>query len=137
MVSDKAVRQGLYQKLNVSAVTTQLGSGSASLFHGEAPADATYPLIIFYKQSGTPRLALGGQAFKSALWLVKAIDRSGSSSKAEDIDKAVNDALDFKVLSVTGARNLFLARESDVDYSEIDEGQQYRHHGALYRAIVE
>lgn len=137
MVSTKAVRQAIYQKLNVASVTSLLASGSASLSHAVAPATAGYPFVIFQKQSGTPTGRFGGQAMKSDLWLVKAVDRNTTSSRAEDIDKAINDVLDFQTLTVTGGSNPYLARESDVDYLETEGDQQYRHHGALYRLVTQ
>lgn len=137
MVSNKAVRVGLYLKLNVASVTSLLASGSASIHHAVAPATASYPLIVFFKQSGSPVGAFGEQAYKSDLWTVKAIDRSTSASRAEDIDAAVNAVLDYQTLTVTGGSNLDLRRVSDVDYLESEGDQQYRHVGAMYRVAVE
>ena len=45
MVSNKAVRQALYQKLNVAAVTTPLANGSASLHHAMAPSSGLMPFL--------------------------------------------------------------------------------------------
>ena len=74
---------------------------------------------------------------KSDLWLVKAIDRSTSSSRAEDIDAAINAVLDYKELTVAGGTNPYLARSSDIDYLESEGDQTYRHHGALYRVVTQ
>ena len=136
MVSDKAIRQGLYQALNVAAVTGSLAEGSASLRHAVAPPTGLFPFVIFNKVSGTPTRRFGGNAFDSQIWLVKAVARDTSSSAAEDIAKAIDDLLDFGTITVSGATLLFLARESDVDYAETDGDQTYRHHGALYRVAI-
>jgi hypothetical protein len=133
MVSTKAVRQALYQKLNVASVTSLLANGSASIHHGVAPLTAAYPLLIFNKQSGVTTNRMGGEAFKNTLWLVKGVARATSSSTAEDIDKAVNDLLHFGALTITGADDMYLARESDVEYVETSGDTQYRHVGGLYR----
>jgi hypothetical protein len=115
VVSDTAVRQAIYTKLNVSAVTSLLGSGSAS-------------------QSGvTDNLAMGGTHMSNQLWLVKGVTRAPSASLAEQIDKAVFDLLHFKALTITGADDLMLSRESDVNYSEIDGDTKFWHVGGLYR----
>ena len=135
-LSNKAVRQSLYTALNVSAVTTLLGSGSASLVHGIAPPSATYPLCVFTKQSDTSALRMGGNAMDSQLWLVKGIVRSTSPSVAEDIDAAVRTLLDFGTLTITGGTNLFCARTSGVAYSEADGDQVFQHVGGLYRVTV-
>lgn len=137
MVNNKAVRQSIYVKLNVSAVTTLLGSGSASLVHGVAPPTAAYPLCVFHKQSGVTTNRFGGEAFKNHLWLVKGVAKAGSSSAAEDIDKAANDLLHFGDLTITGADDMYLARESDIEYVETDGDIQYRHVGGLYRLCVQ
>lgn len=137
MVNTKAVRVAIYQRLNVASVTSLLGSGSASLAHEVAQPTAAYPLCVFHKQAGTVTdLAMSGDAFKDHVWLVKGIakgDPGTSASPAEDIDKAVNDLLHYGDLTISGASDLFLARESDVEYTETDGDVQYRHVGGLYR----
>ena len=136
MVNGKAVRQSIYEKLNVAAVTNQLGSGSASLVHAVAPPSATYPLCLFHQQSDRSVLRFGGNAMDEQIWMVKGITRATSPSVAEDIDKAVRDLLDFGTLTISGASNLFSARISGIDYAETDGDQTYRHHGSLYRVTV-
>jgi hypothetical protein len=134
VVSDTAVRQALYQKLNVASVTNLLGSGSASLVHAEAPPTAAFPLCMFHKQSGiTDNLAFGGTHMNNHLWLVKGVTRAPSASLAEQIDKAAYDVLHFKALTITGGDDLFLSRESDVNYSELDGDTKFWHVGGLYR----
>jgi len=133
MVSNKAVRQAIYQKLNTSSVTSLLANGSASLYHGVAPQNAAYPLLVFNKQAGTQINRMGGEAYRDAVWLIKAIARATSSSAAEDIDKAVFDLLNFGTLSITGANTMLVARESDVEFVETSGDTQYRHVGGLYR----
>lgn len=138
MVSDKAVRQALYVKLNVSAVTSQLGSGSASLVHGSAPPTAAYPLCVFNKQSGVnDHRVFGGDDARNTLWLVKGVARATSASVAEDIDKAVNDLLHFGDLTITAADDMYLARESDINYSETSGDQTFWHVGGLYRLVYQ
>lgn len=137
MVSSKVTRGGIYQKLNTSSVTSLLAAGSASLYHAVAPPDAAFPFIVYNKQSGVSRWRFGGNAMDSHVWMVKAVDRNSKSGVAEDIAKAVADVLDFKVLSLANGTNLFTARESDLDYEETLGDQQYRHHGALYRVVVQ
>jgi hypothetical protein len=136
VVSDKQVRIGLYTKLNTSSVTSLLASGSASIFHEVARPGAASPYLVFSKVSGVPLLRFGGNAMDNQIWLVKAVDRSESSSRAEDIAQAADTLLDFGTLTVSGAVNLATLRESDVDYLEVDGDQTYRHHGARYRIYI-
>lgn len=138
MVSTKLVRQALYQRLNVSGVTSLLASGSASLYHGVAPQNAAYPLLVFNKQSGINDLKVfGGDDARNTLWLVKGIARATSSSAAEDIDAAANTRLHFGALSIAGADDMYLARESDVEFVETFGDTQYRHVGGLYRLVYQ
>lgn len=134
MVSDTAVRQAIYQRLNVASVTGLLGAGSASLVHGVAHPTATYPLCLFNKQAGTTtELAMGGSHMTDHIWLVKGVVRATSASVAESIDKAAFDRLHFGSLSITGGDDLFLARESDVNYPETSGDTVFWHVGGLYR----
>lgn len=140
MVSSKNVRVGLYNRLNVASVTSLLANGSASLYHAVAPPGSAFPYIVFSKISSVSRKAMGTNAFDSQLWMVKAVswgeDRP-NASPAEDIAKAISDRLDFATLTITGGTNLYLARESDLDFAEVDDDQVYSHHGSRYRVIVE
>ena len=138
MVNTKAVRQAIYERLNVSAVTSLLGAGSSSLVHGVARSTAAYPICVFQQQSGvTDSLTFGGDHMDNDLWLVKGVARATSSSAAEDIDKAANDLLHFGDLTITGADDMYLARESDVEYVETVGDVQYRHVGGLYRLMYQ
>lgn len=137
MVNTKAVRQAIYERLNTAAVTGLLANGSASIFHAVAPPTGNFPLLIFSKQSGTMVDRSGGDAFKDGLWLVKGVARAASSSAAEDIDKAAHDRLQFHKLSITGADTMFLARQSDVEYTETSGDTQFRHVGGLYRLVTQ
>lgn len=139
-VSDKAIRQGLYQKLNVASLTGLLSSGSASIFHANASQHATYPLVIFQKQSGIPIRSLTGSQMNNQIWVVKGVSRAdevpGSPSQAEEIAQAIDDLLDGKSLSISGGLSLFLMRDGDLDFPEIAGDEAYHHHGHLYRLIT-
>jgi hypothetical protein len=136
MVSDTVVRQAIYTRLNVAGITTLLGSGSAGIRHGVAPSDVAYPLLIFNKQAGTTTNRMGGEAFKAHVWLVKGVSQV-SAGAAEAIDKAANDLLHFGDLTITGADDMYLSRESDVNYAEFQGDTTFWHVGGLYRLIVQ
>lgn len=133
MVTNKVVRQALYQKLNVTSVTSLLANGSASIHHAVAPPTGAYPLLVFSKSSGTQVQRFGGEAYKTTLWLVKGVAFGKSASVAEDIDKAVFDLLNFSTLTITGASVMHMARESDVEFPETQGDDIYHHVGGLYR----
>lgn len=137
MVSAKAVRQALYTKLNVASVTGGLASGSASLINSVASTNAGYPMVVYFQVSGTPTHQFGGDHFDSQRWEIRAIAKGNSSSAAEDIAKAIADALDFENLTITGADHMYMAREEDVVFSEVVQGDTYRHHGFYVRVTFQ
>lgn len=137
MVSEKAVRQALYQTLNVASVTSQLGSGSASLVDEQAPPTSLYPLCVFWKASGVAMDAFGKEAFRDQLWGVKGVVKAKSASVAEDIDKAAYDLLNFVAITVSGAVAVRPVRESDISFSESEGDEVWKHRGGLYRLKVQ
>lgn len=137
MVSDKAVRQAIYKALNVKAVTDLLANGSASIIHSVAPAGAGYPMIIFNQQAGQAHHQFTGSRYDEQTWMIKSVVQGGSSSAAEDIAAAVDAALDWKLPSIEGAETMHLTADSKLSYSEIVDGEQYRHHVALYRLVLQ
>ena len=130
------IRSALYAKLSsTSAITSQLSSSDA-IYHGQAPAQAKYPYLIFHKQAGTKIHAFGSTAFKRETWLVKAVDRNTTSNLAEAIGEACDAVLDGGSLTVSGKTLADLRHVGDVDYLENSGDQQFRHHGAAYRISV-
>jgi hypothetical protein len=137
MVSNKAIRQAIYQKLNTASVTNLLSGGSAGINHAVAGPTAAYPLLVFSKSSGTQVNAFRDEAYKTTLWLIKGIARGKSASAAEDIDKAVFDLLDHGTLTIAGAVKLAVYRESDVEFAETQGDEIYHHCGGLYRVAYQ
>lgn len=132
-----AIRTAIYTQLAGTSAVTALLSSPTAIYHRVAPADAQAPFVIFTKQAGTPRWAMAGDPLDTDLWLIKGVCTGGSSSAAESIAAAVDDAINDALLSITGRNLLFLRRESDVDYGEADGGEQWHHVGALYRLTTE
>jgi hypothetical protein len=143
--ASKAVRQALYEALNVEALTSSdpskklLANGSASIFYSTAPSGSAFPYIIFFKQSGVSNsrtYSAFGRPADSQLWTVKGVVRGPKSSPAENIDAAVREILDDATLTITGGETFDVSRASDLDYTELDGDTQYRHHGGIYRVVV-
>lgn len=137
-----ATRRAIYGKLaGDSTLTSLLGAPatgfSQNVYYQQAPAGATYPLVIFSKQSGTPTYTskTGTAAFDDEVWLVKGIDRSGTADTADAIASRLDALLTDGTLSISGRSQMYLRRESDMDYAETAEGQVYRHAGSLYRLV--
>lgn len=133
-LSSKTLRTAIYGKLTATrAITTLI---SRRVYHAIAPDEAGYPLVIFHKQSGTPVDTFGERAWINQVWLVKAVDRASSSTAAEDTQAAIIDTLTDDTLTVAGGTIFDLRYLSDIDYIEVENGVQYRHHGALFRVVV-
>lgn len=131
------LRSALHAKLSGYAPLTALVG--TRIYHQSAPQSATYPLVVFHRQSGRAHQFFGGDPVQNDLWTVKAIDgpsgskTSGSAATTEPIADAIDDCLDGA--SITAS--LSILRESDVDYAEVDDGSIYRHLGAMYRIFAE
>lgn len=136
------VRRALYGKLAGDTTLnnllgTPVSGYSKAIYHQQAPAGAAYPLIVFQKQAGNPTEAFGlPSAFENDVWLVKAIDKNSSADTAEAVQARIAVLLNDAALTISGSSLLYLRRQSDVEYPEVDEGVRYAHAGALYRLVT-
>lgn len=92
---------------------------------------------MFTKQAGTPSYALTARLMDNDIYLVKAIDRSDTADVADNIASRLDALLTDGAISISGRTQLYLRRESDVDYSEVVDGVTYRHAGSLFRLIYD
>lgn len=141
-----APRRALYGKLaGDTTLNNLLGTPadgySKSIYYQRAPSGADFPYVVFSKAAGTPRYTLGSRAYDNDVWLVKAVDRSDDTADTADpvdnIAARLDALLTDGTLSISGRTQLFLRRESDVEYPEVVDGTLYRHAGAYYRFIYQ
>lgn len=137
-----ATRRAIYGKMvGDSTLTGMLGAPAAgysqNVYYQQAPDGAKFPYIIFSKQAGTPTYTFqtGQAAFDAEVWLVKGVDLATSADTVDAIAARLDALLTDGALSISGRSQMYLRRESDVDYSEEDKGQLYRHAGALFRLV--
>lgn len=134
-----ATRRALYGRLAGDTTLNNLlgtpASGySKAIYHQQAPQGAAFPFVVFSKSSGQPTEAFGDpDAMDTDVWLIKAVDRNTSADAAEAAAERVKVLLNDATLSISGATLLYLRRQSDVEYAEVNEGVQYAHVGSLYR----
>jgi len=152
----REVRRALYGKLagdtilnGGGTVVSMLGGTVAgygkSIYHDSAPSAAQFPFIVMNKQVGTPTYAFGdlqatagtAAVFDSDIWMIKAVDNLATADRAEQISARVQALLNDGSLSISGARQLYLRRESDLEYEEVVDGVTYHHVGSLYRLIYD
>jgi hypothetical protein len=109
-----------------------------SIYHNQAPQTAKFPLVVFSKSSGNPTETFGEpSAYETDVWLIKAVDEAESGDVAEAVAERIKNLLNDAPLSISGASLMYLRRETDVEYVELVESQQYFHVGAQYRLIFE
>ena len=137
-----AVRRAIYGKMSGdSTLTAMLGTAAPgytkSIYYQQAPEKAGFPYVIFSKQSSVPRYALASKMMDNDLWLIKAVDRSDTADTADNIASRLDALLTDASLSISGKTQLYLRRESDVDYPENADGVVYHHAGSLFRLIYE
>lgn len=141
-----SIRRALYGRMTGdSTLTGLLGTAAPgytqNIYYQLAPEGAGYPFIVFNRQASTPRYTLAERAFDNDVWLVKAIDRNTDTRSSADQVEAVAARLDALLtdgaLSISGHTQLYLRRESDIDYAEVDGDVIYRHAGSNFRLIYD
>lgn len=137
------VRRSLYGRLaGDTTLSNLLGTAAPgytkSIYDGEAPAGANYPLIILNLQSDVPTEAMQDpNALENHVWLIKGVDRSTSADTAEAIAARIKTLLNDAALSISGGTHLYLRKQAGVQYSEVTDGVSFKHRGALYRLVYE
>jgi hypothetical protein len=111
-----------------------------SIYHDVAPGGARPPYVIFSKTSGTPQYTfmLDKPQMDDELWLIKGVVQDTDSDAADriatELDALFTDIGGSTVgLSISGQTALYMRRETDVEYSEVVNGDMYFHAGAQYR----
>lgn len=136
-----ATRRALYGKLSGDTTLNNLlgapASGYAkSIYHQQAPETAHFPFVVFSKSSGVPTDTFHVPGvMQNDVWMVKAVDHATSADTAEAAAARITTLLNDATLSISGGTLLYLRRESDVDYSEVTDGERYAHVGSLYRLV--
>lgn len=128
----KAIRTGLAQKLAADATLAALIPGG--IHHSVAPAQASYPLLIFNQQSNARAVqAFGDKEGRTSLWLVKGVAVAPNADRADAISAAIEAVMDEGSLTISGGSLYRMNWESDVQYAESEDGELIRHSGSIYR----
>jgi hypothetical protein len=129
-----ALETGLYSKLSTTAaLITELGG--TAIYNKLAPQGTTPPYVIFQQQGG------GDDNFtktrsRNVLYTVFGV--ATTAEKAAAIDTDIDTALHLQTLTVTDWVNIWLARETDVQFVELDTaGKATYRCGAIYRIRIE
>lgn len=129
-----ALETALYTTLSGgTALTTELGG--TFIYNQQAPQTPGDKYVIFQWQGGgdvndTPIRS------RNPLYAVFGVGLTQEAAGA--IDTEVDTLLHNGSLSVSGWSNFWLARESDINFSEIDSGGVTRYRvGGLYRVLMD
>ena len=120
----------IYSVLNVTAVTNEATGG---VFNSIAPEGTEPPYVVFAAMSKVDDYFAYTERGGSAVYMVKAIDRSPWPKGAGDIDTQIDSVMQDASLSITGHTLLSCRRESDIYLIDDQAGVIYQHIGGLYR----
>lgn len=132
----------LYNKLNVSAVTTALGA--VRIFDSDIPQNpitgqtAKYPAVVYQQQASTDTYGVGAvRIFVRPLWTVKVIVDNQTYKQASAIYKLVDAALQNTSGTVTDGSVYACYRTDMLRYTEPNPGGGYfRTVAGIYRLEV-
>jgi hypothetical protein len=126
----------IYTRLQGTAITSQL-AGTTSLYHIQAPENATLPYIVWNIQGGGDE-NLTQNRTKNLVMFIRAYS-ANTAAQAGSIDDQVDAALtNSNVLTVSGWTNIWLAREQDVETVQLEpSGKQIFMAGGLYRVWLD
>jgi hypothetical protein len=131
------LRAALYERLRTTSNLGSLLSGTAAIYDTLAPQETDPPYVVFQQQSSVDARTMGGRAWESALYAVKGVTAEHSAAAAGSIAARIDQAIEGLPLTVTGATNLYLRRESKLSYSEVTRGEVFRHEGGIYRVYTQ
>jgi hypothetical protein len=131
-----ALKTALTSRLAGDASLTSLQGGTA-VYDTQAPQGADAPFVIFQKVSAVPSYTMGQRAFDNTVVMVKSVTRGGSKALGGSVAERIDALLDDLPLTISGATNLYLRRQQDIDYQETDKGVPIHHIGATYSVWVQ
>lgn len=129
-----ALETALYSKLvGTVALITELGG--TLIYNKQAPQDPGDNYVIFNQQGGGD---VNDTPIRERNILYAVFGVAPTQEKAGAISGDIDTALHLAELTISGWSNLWLARETDINISQIDSGGVTRYHvGGIYRVIMD
>jgi hypothetical protein len=129
-----AVTTSLYSTLSGGTALTSLLAGTTSVYNQQAPDAAVLPYVVFSKQGGGPENIDPGDR-RDLTYYVRGY--AATSKRAGEIDNAIDGLLHKKTLTLSGWRNFWTTRQTDIELVETGEdGEKTFSSGALYRIRI-
>ena len=146
-----AVRRALYGRMTgdstlrnlVGAAPVGYNANNKAIYSDVAPAESGTPFVVFFQTSSVPMgdtFGPRGAEVENDLWTIKAVSRDGSADEAEAVQARLDALLTdptggLAISGVLAASTVYCRRESDVNYSEVQDGVTYFHRGCVFRLI--
>jgi hypothetical protein len=136
-VTTNALGTAVFQKLTADSTLGAMLAGTAAVYQGQAPQGAGLPYVVFNQQAETDNYTLATRAFEEYVILVKGVTKATSPGVAGAISSRIDEVLTDGSLTVAGQAQMYLRREQQIKYPEIDSGETYWHSGGLFRIVVQ
>lgn len=129
-----ALETALYNKLvGTAALIAELGG--TFIYNKQAPQGPNGNYVVFNQQAGGD---VNDTPIRERNILYTVMGIALTQEKAGAIDGDIDDTLHLAELTISGWSNLWLARETDINISQIDSGGVTHYHvGAVYRVIMD
>ena len=132
----KPMATALYSKLaGLSAVTTQLANGTASIHHMLAPKNDEYPFLVYSLQFGGPENITPSDSHEQ-LWFIRTYDRNQTT--AASIAQSIGTALQNGTITVGSYQSVIMELDEELEGFEIDSsGNGVFMAGGFYRFLLD
>jgi hypothetical protein len=129
-----ALETALYNALTAgTALISELGG--TFIYNKQAPQSPGDNYVIFSQQAGGD---VNDTPIRERNVIYTIFGIALTQEKAAAIDTDIDTILHLAELTISGWSNLWLARETDINISQIDSGGVTRYHaGAIYRVIMD
>jgi len=128
------LEQAIYSRLS-GGTALVAALGGTMIYNGQIPADISLPAVTFSLASGIEE-NLTPTRSQRMVYLVKAV--ANSLSLAGSLAGLIDGLLHDQPLTIAGANNFWIARETIVRYQEIDPaGHVIGHAGGEYAIRLE
>lgn len=136
MIEIARVLEWIHDALASDATIT--GLVGDRIYDGIAPEGASFPYIVYNYQGGADAVAVGAiRVLNQSVYQIKAVDCAQSYSGAAQIADQIDNLLQAATGATIDGQILGTNREQPIMYAEVNDKQQYRHAGGLYRIFAQ
>ncbi len=130
IINDTA--SAIYSTLTAGTTVTSMLAGTTSIYHLQAPDNASLPYVVYSLQAGGPEL-INPSKLETNTWWIRVYSVT-SALNAAQIFEEVDKLLDRKNITITGATTIQCAREENIALVEqAAKGIRYYTCGGMYR----